>query len=138
MRILKLFLSAIAAWVLGIALIAAILFFKNGGVDFTATDLLGFGSLAIVVSALLMLILYLPSLYLLKRRRRGVKPRVDFLLLTGLFCNLPLFILFLTLTNRTMVLSEAIGFIATFLVIGSVFGLGFTLAYHPLRQDLHN
>jgi len=126
------------AWALGIALIAAILFFKNGGVDFTLTDFSGFAVMAILFSSLLMLVLYLPSLYWLKRRRHGVRPRVDFLLLTGVFCNLPVFVLFLTLTNRTMVLSEAIGFMATFLVIGAVFGLGFTLTYHPLRQDLRD
>ena len=134
MRVVKLFASAMAGWALGIALIAAILFFKNGGVDFTVTDFSGFAVMAIVFSGLLMLVLYLPSLYWLKRRRHGVKPRLDFLLLTGVLCNLPVFILCLTFTNRTMVLSETIGFIATFLVIGAVFGLGFTLAYHPLRQ----
>jgi len=49
-------------------------------------------------------------------------------LLTGLLCNIPVFIFLLTLINRKMVLSEALGFIATFLIIGSVFGFGFTLA----------
>jgi hypothetical protein len=86
--------------------------------------------LAIVVSGLLMLVLYLPSLYWLKRRRGGVRPRRDFLLLTGLLCNVPIFIFLLFLINRKMVLTEALGFIATFLIIGSVFGLGFTLVQH--------
>lgn len=39
------------------------------------------------------------------------------------------FIALLILINRKMSLSEAIGFIVTFLIIGSVFGLGFTLVY---------
>jgi len=128
MRILKLLLNATIAWGLGLISIAAILYFSNGGADFTMTDLTGFGSLAIVVSGLLMLVLYLPSLYWLKRRRGGVKPRLEFVLLTGLLCNIPVFIFLLTLINRKMVLSEALGFIATFLIIGSVFGFGFTLA----------
>ena len=128
MRILKLLLNATIAWALGLISIAAILYFSNGGADFTMTDLTGFGSLAIVVSGLLMLVLYLPSLYWLKRRRGGVKPRLEFVLLTGLLCNIPVFIFLLTLINRKMVLSEALGFIATFLIIGSVFGFGFTLA----------
>jgi hypothetical protein len=130
MRLLKLLLSALVAWILGLASIAAILYFTNGGADFTITDLTGFGSLAIAVSGLLMLVLYLPMLYWLKRRRGGVKPRLDFLLLTGLFCNIPLFIFLLALINRKMVLGEALGFIATFLIIGSVFGFGFTVAQH--------
>jgi len=133
MKLLKLLLTAIVAWILGLASIAVILYFSNDGADFTATDLSGFGTLAIVVSGLLMLALYLPSLYWLRRRRGGVRPRLDFLLLTGLFCNIPLFIFFLALINRKMVLSEALGFIVTFLIIGSVFGLGFTLAQHESR-----
>jgi hypothetical protein len=47
-------------------------------------------------------------------------------LLTGLLCNLPVFILLLSLINRKMVLTEALGFMATFTIIGAVFGLGFT------------
>ena len=31
-----------------------------------------------------------------------------------------------SLINRNMTLSEAVGFMATFAIIGSVFGLGFT------------
>jgi len=128
MKIVKLLVNAIIAWLLGLASIAAILYFSNDGADFTVTDLTGFGVMAIVASGLLMLVFYLPSLYWLKRRRGGVKSRKEFLLLTGIVCNLPIFILLLTLINRKMSLSEALGFIATFLIIGSAFGLGFTLA----------
>jgi hypothetical protein len=128
MKLLKLLLNAIVAWAVGIAAIAAMLYFGNDGADFTFTDISGFGVFAIVLSGLLMLMLYLPSLYWLKRRRGGVRPRLDFLLLTGLVCNLPLIVILLTLVNRKMAFSEAVGFIITFLVIGSVFGLGFTMA----------
>ena len=126
MKIVKLLVSAIAAWTLGLAFIAATLYFTNNGVDFTATDLMGFGTLAVAASGLLMLVLYLPSLYWLKRRRSGIKPRAEFLLLTGLLCNLPVFLILLSLINRKMMLTEALGFMATFAIIGSVFGLGFT------------
>ena len=128
MKVLKLFLNALVAWTLGIAAIATVLYFSNDGADFTVTDLTGFGSMAIVASGLLMLVLYLPSLYWLKRRRGGVNRRLDFILLTGLLCNVPITIFLLALVNRKMVLGEALGFILTFLIIGSAFGLGFTLA----------
>ena len=128
MKLLKLLLNALIAWILGLAGIAAVLYFSNGGVDFTVTDLTGFGVMAVVVSGLLMLVLYLPSLYWLKRRRGGVNRRIEFVLLTGLLCNIPLIIFLLALVNRKMVLSEALRFIATFLIIGSAFGLGFTVA----------
>jgi hypothetical protein len=126
MTILKLLCNALVAWALGVAFIAATLYFANDGADFTVTDLSGFGSMAVVASGILMLALYLPSLYWLRRRRGGVRPRIEFLVLTGVLCNLPIFILLLTLINRKMSLSEALGFVATFLIIGSVFGLGFT------------
>jgi len=133
MKLVKLFFFAILAWAFGIAFIAATLYFSNGGADFTRTDIMGFGTMSIVVSGLLMLVLYLPSLYWLRRRRGGVNPRRHFILLTGLVCNLPLFITLIILINRKMSLSEALGFIATFLIIGAVFGLGFTLVHQPAR-----
>lgn len=126
MKLIKLFLNAVVAWALGLAFTAANLYLVNGGADFTRTDLMGFGSLATVISGLLMLCLYLPSLYWLKRRRGGVTPRRDFLLLTGVLCNVPLYIFLALLINRKMVLTEALGFMAAFLIIGSAFGLGFT------------
>lgn len=130
MKLVKLFFIALIAWALGIAFIAAILYISNGGADFTITDLMGFGVMAVVASGLLMLVLYLPSLYWLKRRHGGVKPRTSFMLLTGIVCNLPVFITLLLLVNRKMLFGEALGFIATFLIIGSVFGFGFTLVHH--------
>src|ERR1041384_7746992 len=102
MKILKLLFSAIAAWAAGLVFIAAVLYFKNGGADFTVADASGFGVMAVVASGVLLLVLYLPSLYWLKRRRGGARPRVDFMLLTGLLCNLPLVILLLTLVDRKM------------------------------------
>ena len=137
MKPIKLFLNAIVAWALGLAFIAVNLYFVNGGADFTRTDLMGFGVLATVASALLMLVLYLPSLYWLKRRRGGVTPRRDFLLLTGVLCNLPLFILLASLINRKMVLTEALGFMAAFLIIGSAFGLGFTWVHSRPADQLN-
>ena len=128
MTVVKLFVNALFAWALGFVFIAATLYFTNDGADFTVTDVSGFGVLAVVASGLLMLVLYLPSLYWLKRRRGGVRPRIEFLLLTGLLCNLPVFVILLTLINRKMSLTEALGFMATFLIIGAVFGLGFTWA----------
>src|SRR5215216_1750465 len=137
MKLVKLLFIALIAWAVGIAFISATLYFSNGGADFTTTDVMGFGVLAMVASGLLMLVLYLPSLYWLKRRRGGVKPRIKFMLLTGFFCNLPLFITLLILINRKMSLSEALGFIATFLIIGSVFGLGFTLVHNSTTRLHH-
>jgi len=126
--ILKLILTAIVSWVLGLLFISTNLYFTNDGIDFTLADIMGFGVMAIVASGLLMLAVYLPSLYVLKRRLHGLSPRLKFVLLTGILCNLPIFIALAFLVNRKMALTEAIGFMTTFLIIGAVFGLGFTLS----------
>lgn len=136
MKIIKLILSAIAAWALGLAFIATTLYFTNDGADFTKTDLMGFGTLAVAASGVLMLVLYLPSLYWLRRRRGGIKSRIEFLVLTGILCNLPVFLILLSLINRKMSPSEAVGFIATFAIIGAVFGLGFTWVQGEAKQNI--
>ena len=121
----NLFLNAFVAWLAGLVFISATLYFSNSGADFTITDIMGFGVMAIVASGILMLLVYLPSLYWLKRRSRGVGQQLRFPLLTGFICNLPVFIILALLINRKMAASEAIGFMLTFLVIGASFGYGF-------------
>ena len=120
-RILRYIASALAAWWAGLLVIGAILYFSNNGSDFTVTDIMGFGVLAVVASGILMLVIYLPALYLL-RKRLLQQPHLRSALLTGVICNVPIFIVFAYLSGRRMVLGEALAFISTFLIIGLVFG----------------
>ena len=87
--VIKFVLNAFVAWLAGFVFILATLYFSNSGADFTATDITGFGVISIIVSGILMLVVYLPSLYWLKRRLGGVSPRSRFPLLTGIVCNVP-------------------------------------------------
>ncbi|HEX6732419.1 MAG TPA: hypothetical protein VF074_20545, partial [Pyrinomonadaceae bacterium] len=80
---IKLVLNAAVAWLVGLLLISVILYFSNGGSDFTLTDVMGFGVMTIVASGLLMLLVYLPSLYWLRRRRNEFLRRSEFVMLTG-------------------------------------------------------
>lgn len=125
--VIKIILNAVIAWFLGLLFISGNLYFSNGGADFTVTDVMGFGVMAVVASGLLMLAVYLPSLYWLKRRNNELQPRSKFALLTGVVCNIPIFLLLAFLINRKMSAAEAVGFMLTFLMIGASFGLGFTL-----------
>jgi hypothetical protein len=43
--------TAFAAWIAGLMFIAAVLYFSNGGADFSVTDIAGFGGIVIIVSA---------------------------------------------------------------------------------------
>ena len=127
--VLKLLLNAVVAWIAGLLFIAGNLYFSNNGVDFTLIDMTGFGVITIVVSGLMMLLLYLPSLYKLRRRFGMLHPRIKFALLTGVVCNLPIFLFLAFLINRKMSATEAVGFMLSFLVFGVSFGLGFTFVH---------
>ena len=121
-KVFRLLLAGIAAWLTGLAVILMWLRLSNGGSDFTLNDIQGFGVLFVVASGLLMLIVYLPVLFWLKRRRK------DFLwfpLWPGLLLNLPLFVLLVVLINRKVTPSEAISMMVIFAASGAVFGLGF-------------
>jgi hypothetical protein len=132
--IIRLILNALIAWLVGLIFILASLHFVNGGSDFTTTDVMSFSVMTIVASGLLMLLVYLPSLYWLRRRRGELQQRSEFAVLTGVICNVPIFLLLAFLINRKMSASEALGFMLTFLMIGASFGLGFTLINRPTNH----
>ena len=123
--ILKLFLTAVVSWLAGLTAIAASLYFRNGGADFTQQDLMGFGLLVVFLSAVLMVAVYVPGLFLLKRHRNGCQPRVLFPLVGGIILNLPVFLILAFLIGRKMAASEALLLMFTFLLIGVLFGVGF-------------
>jgi hypothetical protein len=56
--------------------------------------------------------------------------------MTGVLCNLQVFVILLYLFNRNVSPSEAFGFIATFAIIGAVFGLGFTWVQSEANRDI--
>lgn len=128
---IRMFLTAIVAWVSGLVLISAVLYFSNAGVDFSFIDIAGFGGIIIIGSAILLLLYYLPAMFWL--RRKTSRP-LSFALAGGLVLNLPTFILFYVLIGRKMVASEAILFMLTFLIMGAIFGLGFLWSQVSLRR----
>lgn len=130
-KIAQLLLTIIAAWLGGLIVIFTLLYFMNGGADFTREDLMGFGVLFVVVSTLLMLGVYLPGLFWLRRKSSKT---LFFPLFSGMILNLPIFILLGFLIGRKMSAAEALGFMLTFLVAGLVFGLGFARAGYHERQ----
>lgn len=121
-KIFKLILTAFAAWLTGLGMIALRLYLSNSGVDFTLTDVMGFGSLFVIASGVIMLLVYLPGLFWFRRKSaRGLW----YPLFSGLPLNLPVFILLSLLIGRKMVASEALTFMLIFFLAGAVFGLGF-------------
>ena len=128
---IRMFVTAVVAWVSGLVLVSAVLYSANGGADFSFTDVAGFGGIIIIGSAILLLIYYLPAMLWL--RRKTSRP-LWFAFAGGLILNLPTFILFYLLIGRKMVASEAILFMLVFLIMGVVFGLGFLWSQRSLRR----
>lgn len=118
----RMFVTALIAWVVGLVLVSAILYFLNGGADFSFVDIAGFGGIIIIGSAIVLPVYYLPTLFWL--RRKTSRP-LSFALVAGLILNLPTLILFYLLIGRKMVASEAVLFMLAFLIMGAIFGLGF-------------
>jgi hypothetical protein len=125
MNILKLLISVLVSWAVGLVLVVITLYLSNNGVDFTLHDLMGFGFLLLPASALLMVLVYLPGLLWLRRRSIGRQTRILLPLMCGLVFNLPVFAFFAFLIGRKMSGSEAFLFMLTFMFIGFTFGLGF-------------
>src|SRR5687767_13743952 len=91
-NILKLLISALAAWLVGLVLVTIALYLSNDGADFTLHDFMGFGFLLLPASGLLMLFVYLPGLLWLRRRSIGRQTRVLLPLMCGLGLNIPAFV----------------------------------------------
>jgi hypothetical protein len=120
---MKLALSALVSWLVSLASITAS--FVAGGEPFSRADLFGFGTMSLALTLLMIAILYLPGLFLLKRRLAGVKPAVIFPLVAGVLLNVPAFLLLAYLSDRTLVPQEAHTFALAVMFAGVTFGLGF-------------
>ncbi len=120
-KIIRLIAAVISSWLSGLAVIALALYASNDGSDFTLTDISGFGVLFLIVSALLIVVFYLPALLWLENKTGAAQP-VWSPFLTGVVLNIPTFLVLAFLIGRRMVASEALWLMVTFLISGLVFG----------------
>jgi hypothetical protein len=120
---MKLALSALVSWLA--ALLVTLAWLAAGGEPLSRADLFGFGTMSLALTLPMIVLLYLPGLFLLRRRLAGVKPAVIFPLVTGVLLNAPAFLLLAYLSDRTLVPEEARAFALAALLAGLTFGLGF-------------
>jgi hypothetical protein len=120
---MKLALSALVSWLVSLAVVMAS--FIADGEPFSRADLFGFGTVSLALCVLLIALLYLPGLFLLKRRLAGVKPAVIFPLVAGVLLNVPAFLVLAYLSGRTLGREEAFAFAHAVMFAGITFGLGF-------------
>jgi hypothetical protein len=93
------------------------------------TDVTSATVISLIMAALLFSLAYAPSLFWLRQRMGGCKPAVLFPLASAVVLNVPVFLIEILAIGRTLAPSEALACIVAFLLMGTVFGLGFIWNY---------
>ena len=125
---MKLLSISLASWLVGLSTIL-LAFLLVEGHNLSAADIKGVTVTSLILAALLFSLAYAPSLFWLRGRLGGCRPRALFPLTSGLFLNLPVFLIGILAIGRTLVATEAFAFIGAFILMGTAFGVGFVLHY---------
>ena len=119
---MKLVSISLVSWSVGLLLILSKFFVIEGqGLSTTVTTL--------IVAALLFSLAYAPTLSWLRQRMGGCRPALLFPLASAVVLNIPVFLIEILAIGRTLAPSEALACIVAFLMMGTVFGLGFIWNY---------
>ena len=125
---MKLLSISLVSWLLGLLLILST-FSLMSQHAFNAANLNSVTITSLIMSALLFSLAYAPSLSWLRRRMGGCRPALLFPLASAVVLNLPVFLIEILAIGRTLAPAEALACIGAFLLMGTVFGLGFVWKY---------
>ncbi len=125
---MKLLSISLGSWLLGLLLLLTT-FSVSGAQGLSATDMSGATIVSMIVAALLFSLAYAPSLFWLRQRLGGCRPALLFPLASAVILNLPVFLIEILAIGRTLAPTEALACIGAFLLMGTVFGLGFVWNY---------
>jgi uncharacterized membrane-anchored protein YitT (DUF2179 family) len=125
---MKLVSISLGSWLIGLSAIL-FTFVVVEGERLNLTDLKGATITSLIVAALLFSLAYAPSLFWLRTRLGGCRPAALFLVASALILNLPVFLIGILAIGRTLATAEAFAFIGAFVLMGTVFGLGFVWNY---------
>ena len=125
---MKLLSISLGSWLLGLLLLLTILSL-TGAQGLSSTELNGATIVSMIVAALLFSLAYAPSLFWLRQRLGGCRPALLFPLASAVVLNLPVFLIEILAIGRTLAPAEALACIGSFLLRGTVFGLGFVWNY---------
>ena len=117
---MKLVLISLVSWLAGLSMFAAA-FITGQDLSAPVTSM--------IMAALLFSLAYAPSLFWLRQRMGGCKPALLFPLASAVVLNLPVFLIEILAIGRTLAPSDALACIVAFLLMGTVFGLGFVWNY---------
>jgi hypothetical protein len=93
------------------------------------TDITSATVITLIITALMFSLAYAPSLFWLRQRMGGCRPVLLFPLASAVVLNVPVFLIEILAIGRTLAPSEALACIVAFLLMGTVFGLGFIWNY---------
>jgi len=119
---MKLVSISLVSWMFGLLLILAKVFVFDGqALSATITSM--------IMAALLFSLAYAPSLSWLRQRMGGCRPALLFPLASAVVLNIPVFLIEYLAIGRTLSPYDALACIMAFLLMGTVFGLGFVWNY---------
>ena len=123
---MKLVSISLVSWLFGLSLILAKVFVFDGqALSATITSM--------IMAALLFSLAYAPSLSWLRQRMGGCRPALLFPLASAIVLNTPVFLIEILAIGRTLSPYDALACIMAFLLMGTVFGLGFVWNYQDAR-----
>jgi hypothetical protein len=119
---MKLVSISLVSWLFGLLLILSKFFVVDGqALSATVTSM--------IMAALLFSLAYAPSLSWLRQRMGGCRPALLFPLASAIVLNIPVFLIEFLAIGRTLSPYDALACIMAFLLMGTVFGLGFVWNY---------
>ena len=125
---MKLLSISLGSWLLALILFLLAFSVLNGHTWISA-DLDSVTVTSLITTALLFSLAYAPSLSWLRKRMGGCKPAALFPVASAIVLNIPVFLIQILAIGRTLAPTEAFFSIGAFLLMGTVFGLGFVWNY---------
>ena len=118
---MKLVLMSLVSWLFGLLILSSFYVGDGRQLNVTVTSM--------IMAALLFSLAYAPSLFWLRQRMGGCKPALLFPLASAVVLNAPVFLIEILAIGRTLAPADALACIVAFLLMGTVFGLGFVWNY---------
>jgi hypothetical protein len=125
---MKLICISIGSWLIGLSAIL-FTFVLVEGESLSRADIKGATITSLLIAALLFSLAYAPSLFWLRKRLGGCRPKALFPVTSALVINLPVFLIGILAIGRTLGPAEAFAFIGAFVLMGTAFGLAFVWNY---------
>jgi hypothetical protein len=118
---MKVVLISLVSWLFGFLILSSFYVGDGKPINVAVTSM--------IMAALLFSLAYAPSLFWLRQRMGGCKPTLLFPLASAVVLNTPVFLIEFLAIGRTLAPADALACIVAFLLMGTVFGLGFVWNY---------